>query len=258
MPDIGNYTETTGWVLAEAGKYFALLLFSVLAIRLWRRWAGSSGANQSGNLFLACAFTLVAAAIGYFSMRQSLGKLYSYYGMSAFHAGRLPQALSLFETSSHYWKSADALGRQGVCLLLSGNADQGLPLIEQAKSLRQGRNVPFEAFYEGLYFFTRGQPGNSVPLLETASADEDYRWSVVKLFAVMALDENRVADAAGQMKPYREAEVTEFDQAYIIASLKLAEGKKAEARALLEKFSGPNLSPMWQTRFEKLRRQLRD
>ena len=172
MPDIGNYTETTGLVLAEAGKYFALLLFSVLAIRLWRRWAGSPGANKSGNLFLACAFTLIAAAIGYFSMRQSLGKLYSYYGMSAFHANRLPQAFTLFETSSKYWKSADALGQQGVCLLLSGNPDQGLQLIEQAKTLRQGRNAPFEAFYEGLYFFTQGQPGNSVPLLETASADE--------------------------------------------------------------------------------------
>ncbi len=51
MPDIGNYTETTGLVLAEAGKYFTLLLFSVLAIRLWRRWAGSPGANKSENLF---------------------------------------------------------------------------------------------------------------------------------------------------------------------------------------------------------------
>jgi hypothetical protein len=256
MPDIGNYTETTGLVLAEAGKYFTLLLFSVLAIRLWRRWAGSPGANKSGNLFLACAFTLVAVAIGYFSMRQSLGKLYSYYGMSAFHASRLPQALSLFETSSHYWKSADALGRQGVCLLLLGNADRGLPLIEGAKTLRQGRNDPFEAFYEGLYFFTRGQPGNSVPLLEMASADGDYSWSVVKLFAVMALDENRVADAAGQMKPYREAEVTESDQAYIVASLELAGGKKAEAQAILNKFPLQALSPMWKSRFEKLQAKI--
>ena len=94
MPDIGNYTETTATlVLAEAGKYFTLLLFSVLAIRLWRRWARGPGANKSENLFLACAFTMIAAAIGYFSMCQSLGKLYSYYGMSAFHANRLPQAI---------------------------------------------------------------------------------------------------------------------------------------------------------------------
>ena len=75
-----------------------------------------------------------------------------------------------------------------------------------------------------------------MPLLEAASADETYRWSVIKLFAVMALDENRVADAAGLMKPFLQAEVTEIDQAYIMASLKLADGKKAEAQAILNKF----------------------
>ena len=256
MPDIGNYTETTGLVLAEAGKYFTLLLFSVLAIRLWRRWARSPGANQSGNLFLACAVTLIAAAIGYFSMRQSLGKLYSYYGMSAFRANRLPQAFTLFEMSSKYWKSADALGGKGVCLLLSGNPDRGLQLIGEAKTLRKGRNVPFEGFYEGLYFFTRGQQSNSVPLLEVASVDETYRWSVVKLFAVMELDENRTADAAELMKPFLQAEVTESDQAYIIASLKLAEGKKAEAQVILNKFPLQDLSPMWKSRFEKLQAKI--
>ena len=258
MPNIGTYTETTELVLAEAGKYFALLLFSVLAIRLWQRWARSPGAKQPANLFLAGAFTLVAAAIGYFSMRQSLGKLYSHYGIIAFHESRLPQAITLFEMSSKCWNSADAVGQKGVCLLLSGNRDQGLQLIGEAKTLRKGRNVPFEEYYEGLYFFILGQQSNSVPLLEAASADWTYRWNVIKLFAVMALDENRVADAAGQMKPFQEAEVTEFDQAYIMASLKLAYGRKAEARALLEKFSGANLSPMWQTRFEKLRRRLSD
>ncbi len=189
-------------------------------------------------------------------MRQSLGKLYSYYGMSAFHANRLPQAFTLFELSSKYWNSADALGQKGVCLLMSGDTDRGLQLIGKAKTLRKGRNVPFEAFYEGLYYFTRGQPSNAVPLLEAASADETYCWTVVKLFAVMALDENRVADAAGQMKPFREAEITESDQAYIMASLKLADGKKAEAQAILNKFPLENLSPMWKSRFEKLQAKI--
>jgi hypothetical protein len=251
MPDIGNYTETSRWVLAVAGKYFTLLLFSVLAIRLWRRWAKSPGPNKSGNLFLACVITVIAAAIGYFSMRQSLGKLYSHYGMNAFRENRLPQAFTLFDLSSKYWKSADALGQKGVCLLLSGDPDRGLQWIEEAKTLR-GRNVPFEEFYAGLYFFTRGQTSNSVPLLVAASADGNYRWNVTKLFAIMALDENRVADAAGQMKPFMQAEVTEFDQAYIMASLKLADGKTAEAQAILSKFPQPDLSPMWKSRFEKL------
>lgn len=252
MPDIGNYTEITTLVLREAGKYFALLLFSVLAIRLWRRWARSPVANKFKNLLLAGAVTFVAAAVGYFSMCQSLGKLYSYYGMSAFRANRLPQAFTLFETSSKYWKSADALGQRGVCLLLSGNQDRGLQLIGEAKTLRKGRGTPFEEFYEGLYFFTQGQRSNSVPLLAAASADETYRWSVVKLFAVMELDENHAADAAELMKPFMQAEVTESDQAYIVASLKLAEGKKAEAQAILNKFPPEDLSPMWKSRFEKL------
>ena len=74
----------------------------------------------------------------------------------------------------------------------------------------------------------------------------------------MELDQNRVADAAEQMKPFMQADVTEFDQAYIMAALKLADGKKAEARELLDKFPAAGLSPMWQNRFEKLRKQLQD
>src|SRR5882757_7135882 len=110
MPDIGNYTANTTLVLGEAGKYFAVLLFSVLAIRLWRRWIKTSPADKSKSLLLAGVATLLAAVIGYFSMCQSLGRLYSFYGMEAFHAGRLSQALSLFETSAKYWHSADVLG----------------------------------------------------------------------------------------------------------------------------------------------------
>jgi len=120
MPDIGNYTDTATQVLKEAVKYFFLLLLSVLAIRLWRRGAKSRGLTRLKNLFLAGIVTVAAGSIGYYSMCQSLGKLYSYYGMSAFHANRLPQALTLFQLSLKYWKSADALGQKGVCLLLGG------------------------------------------------------------------------------------------------------------------------------------------
>jgi outer membrane PBP1 activator LpoA protein len=41
-----------------------------------------------------------------------------------------------------------------------------------------------------------------------------------------------------------------------MASLKLAEGKKAEAQSLLDKFSTGDLSPMWKSRFEKLQAQI--
>ena len=256
MPNVGNYTETTGLVLAEAGKYFTLLLFTVLAIRLWRRWAGSPAANKSENMFWACALTLIAAAIGYFSMCQSLGKLYSHFGMDAFHANQLPQALSLFETAARNWRNADTLGQQGVCLLLLGDGDRGLALIAQARALRKGKGAPLEDFYEGLYRFTKGDARAAVPLLQASSVDDAYRWNVTKLFAVMALDENRVADASGQMKPFMQAGVTEFDQAYIMASLKLADGNKAEARAILNKFPLESLSPMWKSRFEKLQAKI--
>jgi tetratricopeptide (TPR) repeat protein len=258
MPDIGNYTETTGLVLDEAGKYFALLVFSVLAIRLWRRWANLSAADKLKNLPLAGAVTLAAIAIGYFSMCQSLGKLYLHYGMKAFGEGRLLPALSLFETSSEYWKSADATGADGVCRLLLGKPDQGMQRIEEAKSMRKDRGVPFEEFYEGLFFFKQGERTNAVPLLQAAWADETYRWSVTKLFSIMLLDENRPADAAEWMKPFMQADVTEINQAYIVASLKLAGGDKAGARALLGKFPSEeeDQSLVGKARFEKLRAQL--
>ena len=72
----------------------------------------------------------------------------------------------------------------------------------------------------------------------------------------MELGENRAADAAELMKPFMQAEVTESDQAYIIASLKLAEGKKAEAQVILNKFPLQDLSPMWKSRFEKLQAKI--
>ena len=42
-----------------------------------------------------------------------------------------------------------------------------------------------------------------------------------------------------------------------MASLKLAEGKKAEARAILNKFPTADLSPMWKSRFEKLQAKIK-
>jgi hypothetical protein len=179
-------------------------------------------------------------------------------GLRAFRDGRVPQALALFETADQNWRTADTLGQRGVCLLMLGDANRGLALIARARDQRAGQGTPLENFYAGLYHFTKGDPRAAVPLLQASSVDYTYRWPVTKLFAIMALDENRAADAAEQIKPFREAEVTEFDQAYILAALKLADGKKAEARALLEKFPDANLSPMWQTRFEKLRGQLSD
>ena len=256
MPNIGDYTETMQLFLAEAGKYFALLLFSVLAIRFWRRWMKSPAAARPGNFLLAAATTVAAAAIGYFSMCQSLGKLYSHYGMEAFRAGRLPQALTLFETSANYWNNADAAGEEGVCLLMQGDAAQGQALIEKARAMRNGRGTPFENFYDGLFYFAQGQGTNAVPLLQAASADPFYQWSVVKIFAVMALDAGRPEAAARQMKPFMQADVTDYDQAYIIASLDLAGGKTNDARALLEKFPADGLSPRWKSRFDKLQAQL--
>ena len=253
--NIGEYTAATELLLREAGKYFALLLFAVLAIRLWRRWIGN--ARDVAGFGCAAAVTAGAVAIGYFSLRQSLGSLYSYYGMRAFHEGHLPQALVLFETADRNWRTPDTIGQEGVCRLMMGEADPGRALIARARAARKGESQ-FEDFYEGVYLFARGDIDQAVPRLEVASVNDDYRWNVVKIFAVIDLETNRVADAARLMQPFMQAEVTDPDQAYILASLKLAAGKKAEARALLDRFPEAELSPLWQERYKKLRARLGD
>lgn len=256
MLDIYKYTENTRLILVESGKYFTFLVFCILAIRLWRRWLKIPASRTAGSFSGAAAATVLAIVIAYFSMRQSLGSMYSYYGMQAFRNGRLPQALSLFETADRNWQNANTLGQRGVCLLVLGNADKGLALISQAKALRNGTEAPFEGFYEGLYYFAKGDADRVVKPLEAASMDNSYRWTVIKIFAVINLDENSVADAARLMQPFLQVEVAEFDHAYIMASLKFADGKKAEARALLDKFPETNLTPAWQSRFKKLRAKL--
>ena len=65
-------------------------------------------------------------------------------------------------------------------------------------------------------------------------------------------------DAAARMKPFLQAEITEFDHAYIMASLKVADGQKAEARALLTKVHPAEIPPSWQKRFETLQTRLAD
>jgi hypothetical protein len=258
MLNIANYTTNVTLILTEAGKYFALLVFCVLAIRLWRRWGKSSVAKKNMAGFI-CALiaTLLALAIGYFSMRQSLGLMYSHYGMQAFHGGRLQQALSLFTTADGNWHTADTTGQKGVCIMLLGSPVNGRNLIVQARAMRKG-DSQFEDFYEGVYLFTTGDSGQAIPLLEFAGGDDDYRWNVIKIFAVINLEAGRLADVNRLMQPFMHAEVTEFDQAYILAALKLTEGKKSEARTLLDKFPMSELSPMWQIRYKKLRAQLDD
>lgn len=256
MPGIGDYVALVKLVLAESGKYFSLLLLSVLAIRLWRNGFRSSGAGRLKNLLLAAGVSALACGVGCFSIRNSMGVLYSHYAVEAFNAGRLEQAYSLFETSSKFWPGADATGGQGVCLLLSGKADAGEALLRRAGAMRKGKNSTFEQFYEGLYCFLRGEPDKALPLLEAASADLRYHWTVVKLLAVMELDRNHPDAAAELMKPFVGAAVTESDQAYVIASLDLAAGKKAGAKALLDKFSTTNLPPSWKSRFDRLQAQI--
>ena len=256
MPNITEYTALIKVVLLEAAKYFVLLLFSVLAIRLWRRWSRVSAAHRPKSLLLAGVATLIAGVLGYTAICHSMGLLYSYYGMQAFRAQRLAPALVLFQTSAGFWKSADTLGEEGVCLLWLDKPDDGNRLLEAAKALRRGESPAFESFYEGLYYFFHDQTGRAVPLMEKASADLTYRWSVTKLFAVVQLDQNQPQEAAKLMAPFLQAEVTETDQAYVVASLKLAEGNKAEAQALLDKFAKPDLALFWKSRFEKLRAQL--
>lgn len=256
MPNIGVYVNMIEVGLGETGKYFALLIFSVLSIRLWRRWCRTPAPLKPKCLMLACAASLIAVAIGCVSVRHSLALLYSHYGTQALRQERLAPALSLFQKSLDYWKSADALGKEGLCLLWLEKPGEGIRLLDEAKSLRGGRSSPFEQFYEGLYFFYHGQSDTAAPLLEAASGEEVFRWPVTKLFAVIQLDRNQPHEAALLMAPYIQAQISETDQAYVMASLKFADGEKSEALALVEKFSPGDDSPFWKSRFEKLRVQI--
>ena len=256
--NIREFTSFTEIFLSEAAKYLILLLFAVLSIRLWRRLPKLSGGNRRSNLLLACLSTVIACAIGYFSLCHSLGRLYLYYGTRAFNSGYLISAFSLFEKSSEYWKSADALGGEGVCLLLSGKADEGLKLIAEAKNLRKGRSNSFEEFYEGLYYFFQEQSDKAIPLLEQASADPVYTWTVTKFFAVIYVDDNQPKDAERLMQPFAQVEVKECDHAYIAASLDWFEGKKADAKMLVDKFDSDSLPPFWKSRFDKLRAKIQN
>lgn len=257
MPDIGNYTEAATLFLVEGAKYFLVLLLSILAIRLWRRWIKIEGTGKGANLVVALVASGLALAAGWVFMNQSLAKLYSYYGMRAFRDARLPQAAELFDVSLQHWKTPDALGEKGVCLLLLGGSRTGLTLLDRAREMRGGRQVAFEDFYEGLYYFTLGQPTNSVPHLEASLADYSFRWDAVKLLAITALDVTNIEAASQLMQPYTNAEVTRYDQAYIVASIEAAAGQKAEALAVVDKFAAGEFSPAWQARFTRLRKELK-
>lgn len=256
MPSIYSYVEVVKLVLIESGKYFGLLLLVVLAIRLWRRLPKLASGKKSGNVMLASLSTVLAASIGYFSISHSMSLMYSYFGMQAFHAYRLAPALSLFQTSLDYRKNAEALGGKGVCLLWTDRAAAGLRAVNEARTLRQGNGSPFENFYTGLYFFYQNDMTNAAPLLEAASVSLEFQWGVTKLFAVIQLDRGQPQEAARLMKPFMRTEITEADQAYVIASLRLADGKTNETLSLVSQFLTNCPMPFWQTRFEQLRAKI--
>jgi len=257
MPNMGDYVVLVKLLLLEAAKYVSLLILSVLAIRLWRRLPKISGPNRRKNLLAACFFTLVACGIGYFSICHSLGLLYSYYGMQAFKSGNYASAFSLFQTSSDHWQTADALGKQGVCLLMSGRPEEGMKLLDAAKAMRRGRSS-FEQLYEGAYYFFHDQPDQATPLLEEASADPSHRYDAIKLLAIIQLDRHQAVEAARLMGPFLPVKPEGYEQAYIVASLNLQDGKKAEAKAILNQFPSDSLPAFWRPRFEKLRAEMQN
>jgi hypothetical protein len=256
--DMGEYTVFARLFLEESIKYIFLLLISVLAIRLWRMLFTLPGQYRQKGIILASAATVVALVFGYLSLCHSLSRLYSYYGMKAFSSGYLTSACSLFSTSSDYWKSADALGKKGVCLLLLGKTDEGTKLVGDAKLMRKGQYSSFESFYLGRYYLIQEQPGQAVPLLETASTDWNYRWGAIKALAVVDVDQNQLEDAARIWKPFLNAEVTDEEQAYVMASLMLFEGQPDGAKMLVDKFGSENLPPFWKSRFDRLRAKIKN
>ena len=258
MFNLFNYSANVLVILSEGGKYFALLLLTILAIRLWRRWRRVASPRKAGVLVLASLVTVLAALTGYVSMRHSLARMDAYFGMKAFYNGRLPAARSLFEASERNWANPDTMACRGVCMLFSGEGERGLAVLKQARDLRQGTGTSFEFIHEGMYRFSQGDAPGALRFLRAAAKDAAYSWPAATTIAVIELDQNQVAAAAEDMKPFQQLDVTDFDQAYVLASLKLAGGNKAEARALLNQAQTDNLEPGWQNRFDKLRARLQD
>src|SRR6266850_902736 len=253
MQAIGDYMQLVKVILGESAKYFVCLLFVILAMRLWRRLPKLSGPNKQQTLLLAGLVSAAACGVGYLAIAHSLGLLYSGYGMRAFRSGKILSAASLFQTSVRHWKTADALGEEGTCLLLMEAVDQGKRLLDQAKALRKGKSNAFEQHYEGLFYFFHEQPDRAYPLLEASSYELIYRWDAIKLLCVILVEKNQVTDATQFMAPFAQVEVKECDHAYVLAWLKLVDGKKLEARALLDQFPSDKLAEFWKPRFEKLR-----
>jgi hypothetical protein len=258
MLNIGDYAANVRLVLVTGGMYFAMLLLVVLAVRFWRRLPKLPGRARVANFFLACLVTAAAVGTGYVSVCHSMSLMYWQFGLKAFQASRVDSAFSLFDTSWKYHPTADALGAKGVCLLVTGHGGPGISLLEAAKSLRQGKESPFENYYEGLYHFYADDPTNAIPLLEQASADPQYAWEATKLFAVFQLDHGQPQAAARLMQPYLQAQVSEPEHAYILARLKLADGELAGARALADKFQTAEMPPYWRKRFDQLEAELQN
>ena len=254
--DIGNYMQWLRVILAEAGKYFLVLLLAVLAIRLWRWCPKAAGSQRRTGLAMALLASAAALAVGYVSVRHSLSRLYDAYGMKAFKAGRLRSALALFDRERGYWSSADVLGKEGASLLLLGDQRDGMQCLAQAKAQRHGQTTPFEDYCAGLFYFLHEQPRQAAPCLAAARRDENYWGNATKMLAVIALEEQHPAEAAQLMAPLQQAEITGCDQAYVMASLDLADGKAELARSLLGRFPTANMPAFWKGRFERLRAKL--
>jgi membrane protein insertase Oxa1/YidC/SpoIIIJ len=256
MPHISQYAFFVKVLLAELGKYFALLLFTILAIRFWKNARRVSAAKKTKAYVFAVVATVIAGGIGYASFRHSMSRLYFYYGMVAFESGNVPSALSLYQTSAHYWQNADAIGGVGVCVLRLNNGDAGDQLLAAARRMRKGEGTPFEEFNQGVYDFATGKYAAAVPLLESSASDPQYEWRVTKILCMITLETNGVPLAADLMKPFAAMEVSEPDHAYINARLELAGGHTNEARMLVEKFDTTNCPPLFKVRLDNLRAQL--
>ena len=257
---MGEYTDLIRVLLGETVKYVFLLLFAVLAIRLWRRQFRLAAGRFWNNLVLACLISGITFGIGFFSICHSLSLLYSHYARRAFDLAHWSSSLILFQSSAKYWRNADAVGGEGVCLLMLGNFRDGVELIHQARAMRHDQSTPFEHFYEGELYFYQNQPDKAVPLLEASSVDPIYFWNVTKMLTVVHLDRHQIGDARQLMKPFLQVPIQkdEPDHAYIVASLDLLDGKTNAVRTLLEEFPSDGLDPFWKPRFEQLRAKIQN
>jgi hypothetical protein len=255
MQPIGDPGDGVHAFLGEAILFSIVILTASVSVRLWRgRNQPTAARTKSRGLAGFLAVSAFLAGMGATFHARSV--YYLVHARTVFLQERWSEARLSFEKSARNWRTADALGGQGVCSLLLDEEALGLKLMEEAAAARGGANSGFENFYRGYYYLKHGDWAQAGVFLSNACADggEQFRSRSARLLAAMAIENGKPDVAAAFMKHFSSGRITEWDHAFVAAALKLEEGNASDASAILKDFRCEKVPVFWQSRFENLRR----